>query len=82
MQEAAVAVALAPARREEFRFGSLRLREREFRCDCEESVEFGIEALDSPEHQLGELDGRELAFSKKFPDLFDGGERKIGVIHA
>src|SRR5713226_7408721 len=75
-------MALAAARREEFGSGLPSLGEGEFSGEGDISVQFGIEALDAGEHELGEFDGRELTFAKKFSDFLDGGERQIGVVHA
>ena len=82
MQRAAIAVALASARGEEFRLGFPRLRKCKFRRDRDESIEFGIEPLDSLEHQLGQLNRRQPAFAKKLPDLLNGGEREIAIDRA
>src|SRR5437879_13666352 len=82
MKRPAVAMSLATARREEFRLGFLRLRECKFCRDGDESVEFRIEPLDSPEHQLGHLNRRQLAFANKLPDLFDGSKREIAIAQA
>jgi hypothetical protein len=82
VKRAAVSVAFATARREELRFGFLRLRERKFRRDREESVEFGVELLDSPQQQLRQFNRGQLALAKELSDLFDGGEREIAVAQA
>src|SRR3981189_2095396 len=81
MEWAAVAIALAAAGREKFRFGFFGLRESYVSCDGDVSVEFGVKPLDASKHELGDLDRRKLAFAKKFSDFLDGCEGQIGVVH-
>ena len=82
MQGPAVAMLFAPARREEFRFSFLGLGKSDFGGNSNESVEFWIEPLNSFEHQLGQLNRRQLAFTKKLPNLLDGGVREFVVAQA
>jgi hypothetical protein len=38
--------------------------------------------LDACQHELGELDRREFTLAEKVSDLFDWGERQIGIVRA
>ena len=80
MKWPAVALSLASSRREEFGFRFLRLGQSEFFRDGNVSIQLGIELLDAREHQLGQLDGRELALAEELSDLFDRSEGDPGVI--
>ena len=72
---------LAAAGCEEFGFGFLGLGEGKFSGDVEVSVKFRIDPLDAGEHELGEFDGRELAFAEEFSDFLDGCKGQVGVVH-
>ena len=82
MKRTAIAIPPAAARPIKFRFRSFGLCESHFSGDGNVSVQFGIEPLDTSEHELGEFDGRKFALSKELPDLFDGSEREIAVVQA
>src|SRR5947207_714490 len=82
MERAAITMPFLTTRPEKLGFGLLGLLQGQFRGDRDVSVQFGIELLDAGEHQLGELDGREFAFAKKFSDFLDGCEGQVGVVHS
>src|SRR2546427_296152 len=81
VERAAITMPLAAARSEKFRFCFFGLGESKFSGDGEVSVEFGIEPLDAGEHELGDLDGRKLAFAEEFSDFLDRREGQVGVVH-
>src|ERR1700694_4864734 len=73
-------MAFAAAGREKLRFCFFGLGGGKFGSDGDVSVEFGIQPLNACEHELGELDGRKLAFAAEFSDFFDGCEGQVGVV--
>ncbi len=75
-------MAFSAARRKKLRFGFFGLRESEFGGDGDVSVQFWIQMLDACQHELRELERREFTLAEKFSDLFDGGERQIGIVRA
>jgi hypothetical protein len=76
----AVVLPFSAVRCEELSLGFLCLSEGKFGGNGNESVEFCIELHDAGEHDLGQLNRRELALAEKFSDLFYRSEGDLRVV--